>query len=100
MRVKRGHALLEKLFIEGAPVGKDDFRDKPLIPISGCPGKRDDLDPLFPCPFTGEALCLAGIILGRSILGAFLRRIDSGKPDALSRIKYKCVPVRTLRHGG
>lgn len=55
---------------------------------------------LFPCPFTGEALCLAGIILGRSILGAFLRRIDSGKPDALSRIKYKCVPVRTLRHGG
>ena len=100
VRVKRGHALLEKLFIEGAPVGKDDFRDKPLIPISGCPGKRDDLDPLFPCPLTGEALCLAGIILGRSILGAFLRRIDSGKPDALSRIKYKCVPVRTLSHGG
>ena len=100
LRVKRSHALLEKLFIEGTPVGKDDFRDKPLIPISGCPGKRDDLDPLFPCPLAGEARCLAGIILGRGILGAFLRGIDSGKPDALSRIKHKRVSVRTLRHGG
>ena len=100
MRVKRSHALLEKLVSEGPPVGKDDFRDKPLIPISGCPGKRDDLDPLFPCPLAGEARCLAGIILGRGILGAFLRGIDSGKPDALSRIKHKRVSVRTLRHGG
>ena len=48
----------------------------------------------------GEARCLAGIILGRGILGAFLRGIDSGKPDALSRIKHKRVSVRTLRHGG
>ena len=100
MRVKRGHTVQKELFIEETPVGKDDFSDEPLIPVAGRPGKRDNLNPLLPCPFAGKVRRLAGIILGRSVLGTFFRRIDSGKADALPRIKHKRVPVRTLRHGG
>lgn len=98
MRVKRGHALPEKLFIEGQSVGKDDLGNKPLIPIVGGFGERDDLDPLFLRPLTGETLGFAGIILRRGILGAFFWRIDPGKPDALSSIKHKRIAVRTLRY--